>query len=87
LAKELSDERGKLRGEFNKKHLRQYGEADDEPQSNIQIRKREAEGVATDARMNHRLKDKENKETDGFGRNTERTTYETKKIIEGKAVD
>jgi len=31
-AYELRDERGKLRGEFNKKQLRPYQEADDETQ-------------------------------------------------------
>jgi hypothetical protein len=61
LAYELRDERGKLRGGFNKKQLRQYREADDETQNNKQICICEAEGVAADARMNERAKDK-NKE-------------------------
>ena len=50
-AYELRDESGKLRGEFNKKQLQQYQEAEAETQ--IQ---EWGEVVTTDAKTNHKLK-------------------------------
>jgi hypothetical protein len=52
-AYELRNEIGKLRGEFNQKHLRLYQEADDETQIN-----KWSEVVTADARTNHRSKKK-----------------------------